>query len=367
MPNGSMIPFTGLNRQYANLKEELLDVIDSVYSSGQVLDGPYTRAFETEIATRTNRDCAVAVNSCSQALLITYLYYSSQENKNKNVALPALSFIASAGAPTLTNRNITFVDVDENGLLDINKLAIREDNINIVSYVNLYGNLIDYDKLKIAVDFFNDDKIFILEDAAQSFGAYYKGIPSGKLGHASCLSFDPTKNLPNYGSGGMILTDDPELMHFAYNFRDNGKSSDFETLGSNSKMSESDCAQMGVKLKYFDEWQARRSKIAEFYNDCLSLYVVTPEVTPECTHAWHKYVIKTVDRATMSADLRHNGIETKVHYNQIMPDIDAFRLGVANWPVAEELTRTSLSLPIYPEMTDAEVEHVVDTIQKFYD
>jgi len=360
---GSKIPFFGLKRQYANLKDELLSMIDLVYSSGQVLDGEYVGRFECEMAGRTKRDFAVAVNSCSMALLFAYIYYIARID-SKNLALPTVSFIATLNAPSLSGYETRFVDVDEDGIMDISKLELKGDKIGLISYVNLFGNVIDYDKLRIVSQFF-DKNIPIIEDAAQSFGASYKGIPSGKLGDVSVLSFDPTKNLPNYGSGGMILTDDEDLYQFASSMRDNGRAAGRKVSGgTNAKMSESDCAQMLVKLEHFDEWQVRRTKIAEFYNDCLGPYAITPKPAPNVVHAWHKYVIQTTDQYRLGKALAEERIETKVHYSRTLPQQQGSNI---TYEVSERLAMTSLSLPIYPELTDAEVEHIVKTIQDFYD
>ena len=356
----SNIPFFGLTRQYAALKDELLAASDKAYTSGRVLDGVYTAQFEEAIAKRTNRQFAIAVNSCSAALLFSYLFYLNLGKKN--VVLPALSFIATANAVELAKCKLKFVDVDYNGLMDISKLTLKDDNIDIVSYVNLYGNVLDYNKLAMVSSFFNDT--VVIEDAAQSFGATYNGIPSGKLGNVSCLSFDPTKNLPNFGSGGMILTDDEELNTFARCMRNNGVCNNAglqsSIAGTNSKMSESDCAQMLVKLKYFDQWQARRAKIAQFYTECLYPYVDCPTANPNVLHAWHKYVIRTADQAGLRVYLDNAGVETRIHYCAPLSQSH-------NTPNAATLSATSISLPIYPELADSEVCRIVDLIQKFYD
>ncbi len=357
MENKTVIPFNGLARQYKNLKEEILEATNLVYESGRVLDGPYTYEFEKAISSRTDRRYAVAVNSCSMALLICYIFLANTQGK-KNVALPSYSFVATSNAPDLAGWQSHFIDVDGNGLMDIDKLDVHKLDISLLSYVNLYGNILDYDKLKVVTSFFHNN-IPILEDAAQSFGASYKGIPSGKLGDASCLSFDPTKNLPNYGSGGMILTDNQALYMFAKNFRDNGKPSGFQETGSNTKMSETDCAQMLIKLRHFDKWQERRAKIAQFYTDCLDgVFAECPKSNPDVVHAWHKYVIQLVDRDGLEFYLKENGIETKAFSYTLQRN--------AVYPGAADLNRCSLGLPIYPEMSDAEVETVVGHIQKFF-
>lgn len=364
-----MIKFFGLNRQYQNLREELADAAHEVLQSGQVLDGPHCKKFEKQIAYRCNRTYALTVNSGTQALIFAQQFSQSKTESRDKILIPNLSFIATLNSVIFMGNTPIFCDVDKQGLLDINSLdfGLSNSGINAVMYVNLFGNIIDYNKFITQTKFFNKD-LYIIEDAAQSFGASYKGIPSGKLGTVSCLSFDPTKNLPNYGSGGMILTDDKEIAEFIIDIRDNGKARGHIMPGTNSKMSEIDCAQMLVKLKYFDEWQRRRSEIASYYSENLENLVSVPEVSEHVIHAWHKYVIKYHDRNTLQQRLYENNIETKIHYNTPLHDtplgfhhsgkIFAFNESIA-------FTKECISLPIYPELTDSEVEHVVDVIKSY--
>lgn len=366
MQSGSIrIPYSGLNRQYASLKDELLNASDLVYSSGQVLDGEHVAAFETAIGKRTNRQYAIAVNSGTQAILFALLHYSNIV-ETKNIALPAMSFVATANAPILCGYKPKFIDIDYHGLLDIDKLRLRETNISSLMYVNLTGNMLDYDKLKVATAFF-DKGIPIIEDAAQSFGASCYGVPSGKQGNCSILSFDPTKNLPNYGSGGMILTDNFDLAEFVIDMRNNGKLGNHAYAGTNSKMSEADCAQMLVKLEHFDAWQRRRTQIAAYYSNELRSLVQVPRPQPGVTHAWSKYVIKCVDRHLLQNEFEKHGIETKIHYSTPLNRYDVtFEFQAESLPNATDYSHRALSLPIYPEMTDFEVEQVADVIIQFY-
>jgi dTDP-4-amino-4,6-dideoxygalactose transaminase len=360
-----MIPFFGVDRQYKNLREEILDVTDSVYASGQVLDGTYTKNFEQTIAKLTHRKYAIAVNSCTQALIFALraIDHYSIIRKNK-ILIPAQSFAATVNVIVEAGFEPVFCDVDPiSGLIDINTIPVEPDDIAAVMYVNLFGNIIDYDKLTAYTSFFNQYKIPIIEDAAQSFGAYYRDVPSGKLGDISCLSFDPTKNLPNYGSGGMILTDDPEIALLCYNWRDNGKISEHSMSGTNSKMSEVDCAQMLIKLKYFDDWQQRRQLIAEYYTQELSGPIRLIPIDGKVVHAWHKFVMHYPERSRLFSDLQGMGIETKIHYTAPL-HLMSLVGGHDVLAGAEEFSKTCLSLPIYPEMTYAEVEAVVDAVKE---
>jgi len=363
------IKFFGLDRMYSNLKAELLDAIDVVYTSGNALDGENTRKFEKSIASRCNRQYAVAVNSCTQALEFACRYNTRIDNQSNsgNVAIPAISFPATYNAAKVATRDVVIYDVDKEGLLDLYKLTTKEDNITTILYVNLYGNIIDYNKLKVLTEFF-DKKMYVIEDAAQSFGASYNGIPSGKLGDVSCLSFDPTKNLPNFGSGGMLLCDTIDEANAFRDWRNNGKENHFMHIGTNSRMSEADCAQMLVKLKYFDLWQERRKQIAEYYSEQLSEVVRIPHVEPGVVHAWHKYVIHVADRHKLQHRLADKGIETRIHYDKSLTQLDsAFELfNEHKTPNALSFVQTCLSLPIYPELSDSEVEYIADQINRHY-
>ena len=371
MENSNLIPFFGIRRQYALHREELLTAIDDVYRSGQVLDGMYTMRFEEAIARRCDRDYAIAVNSGTQGLKFALQMF---EDDTEELVIPAISFVATANmAVQSAFKNIHITDVDTQGLMYLESLdrAYAQEDVSTIMYVNLYGNTIDYDRFRLQTEFFTARRLNVIEDAAQSFGASYKGIPSGKMGDISVLSFDPTKNLNNYGSGGMVLTDDVDVAASIRNERNNGKESEHEFSGTNSKMSEADCAQMLVKLEYFDAWQERRTQIAEYYSTELFKFVEVPVATPGAVHAWHKYVIRTEHRNKLQQHLTIAGIETKIHYNRTLFD---YPVGMSFGPdpvtgsywEASRLTRECLSLPIYPELTDEEVERTVEVIRDFY-
>jgi dTDP-4-amino-4,6-dideoxygalactose transaminase len=365
-----VIDFFGVKRQYQNLRDEILDAIDEVYSSGKVLDGPQTQLFENAIARRCNRRHAIAVNSGTNALVFALQARDSQR-KVKGTLIPAISFVATLNATQMVDEYTAVCDVDFAGLIDLSSQneSLR-DNFDTIMYVNLFGNTIDYDKFRLSTEFFGNDDMYIIEDAAQSFGASYKGIPSGKMGTVSVLSFDPTKNLNNYGSGGMLLTDDDYLAAMFRDFRDNGKDSGHEVPGVNSKMSEADCAQMLIKLKYFDAWQKRRTEIAEFYVKTFGDYVDILPTTEGTTHAWSKFAFRTMNRNGLRMFLENSGVSTKIHYERALYDEIVGRhlldpiIGTL-WE-AHNFTHESVSLPIYPEMTDAEVEHVAQSVKNFY-
>ena len=358
------IPFFGITRQYNFLREELLVTIDQVYRTGQVLDGPATKSFEVAIARACHRQFAVAVNSGTQGLVFAL---QSSIPRESSVLIPTLSFAATINSVLVSGHTPRFCDTDQNGLIDLEsyEYALNGAGINCIMYANLFGHTVDWDRFRINTDFFNQD-MFIIEDAAQSFGARYKGVPSGKLGDISVLSFDPTKNLNNYGSGGMVLTDDFLVYEALLDLRDNGKHSAHNSIGTNSKMSESDCAQMMIKLKYFDEWQRRRQSIADYYAGELCEWVDVVMPGTDVESAWSKFVIRLGERHGLQNHLTKQGIETKFHYDRPLFELP---VGYDYIDYARELFREStafsrecLSLPIYPELTDSEVTQIIESI-----
>jgi len=368
-----MIPFFGLDRQYAELREEILDVTDQVLKSGKVLQGLHVDIFEKAIAARCKRKFAVAVNSGTQALIFAQTFLN--QGADHKILIPNVSYIATLNSVLLSNNTPVFCDVDYQGQIDLESLPYKfnEYDIKGIMYVNLFGNMVDYEKLTVISKFFNDVD-YIIEDAAQSFGASYKNQPSGSFGDISILSFDPTKNLPNYGSGGMLLTDNFQAYEFFLDMRHNGVYSGNAISGTNSKMSETDCAQMLIKLRHFDKWQQRRSKIAAYYMqelysliDFETICIQTVEPNLDVKHAWHKFVIRSTNRNLLQSFLTSKNIETKCHYYMPLSDHE-----VANsyyqhdLPYSSQFCNQCLSLPIYPELTDSEVQHIVDAMKLFH-
>ena len=189
------IKFLGLDRQYQNLREEILEVTDSVLSTGQVLDGVYSTRFEKQIAKRCGRRHAVAVNSGTQALIFAQQAWT---HETERVLIPGVSFVATLNSVIMAGNTPVFCDVDDRAHMDLANfdIALTGAGVTTVMYVNIFGHCIDYDRLGLICGFFNPHQgIRVIEDAAQSFGASYKGQPSGSLGDVSVLSFDPTKKI----------------------------------------------------------------------------------------------------------------------------------------------------------------------------
>jgi dTDP-4-amino-4,6-dideoxygalactose transaminase len=199
-------------------------------------------------------------------------------------------------------------------------------------------------------------------------GAQHWLVCDGQVGSGMAISFDPTKNLPSSGNGGAIVTNDEQLYLFAATYRDNNKPA-FHDVGTNSKMSEQDCAQIMVRAKYIDEWQVRRGEIAKYWCNAfreLPLRCLSDTTDP---HAHQKFVMYLDDRNRLQSHLKEHGIDSKVHYEYVLGDL----------PTGQNLTKPDLlstsvmlsrgvlSLPMYPELTDKEVDYIVEKVIKFYE
>lgn len=346
----------------------MLATIDQVYSSGRMLDGPYVQMLEEMIAHRVGRKHAVAVNSGTQALEMCYrLTNLATSSKDHTTILTPYSFVATInsfynvygdqGAVHWCKTSTINGLMEPKGLEQLRMLSNPKDHF-IINIVQLFGNCVNYEELLTTLNWFNIENYTIIEDAAQSFGSRSQGRASGAFGNFSVFSFDPTKTLPNYGSGGMILCDDEVFVDILRSMRDNNKLG-YSKTGTNSKISEADAAGLVVKLNHYDEWQLRRQKIAEHYVDVIGQeHVIMPAVGME-EQNWHKFVLRINNRELVRERLTKANIETKIHYAQPLTHVWELQNFDTFW-----LGNKVLSLPIYAELTDAEVEYVAKTVKR---
>lgn len=359
--NGLTIPFTGLKKQYHNLRQEILDATDQVMRSGDLMNGNHTAEFENWLAQKNRSKYAVVVHSGTSALECIAEFYatSSMMSNPPTVLMPTLTYSATANAFMRAGWAIHFVDTDTHGLFDLRKIPAA--NYNAVVLVGLYGAAIAHlGDARTWRNWIMGDCI-IVEDAAQ----HWLAANCQRMGTATAISFDPTKNLPCYGNGGAVVTNDTDLLQFARNWRDNGKL-DSHVAGTNSRMSEVDCALMMIKARHIDAWQQRRAKIAEYWLGRLKASGIRTLIDRDNfhDHSFHKFVVEIDRRDIVQRNLGLKKIETKVHYSQPLHEYGIYR----QWPgpdilsCASALSRRVLSLPIYPELSDLEVEYVIDQL-----
>jgi dTDP-4-amino-4,6-dideoxygalactose transaminase len=351
--NGLKIPFTGLKKQYNNLRTEILDATDEVLRSGQLMAGNYTAEFENWLAKKNHSKYAVTCHSGSQALEIIAEYYRLQTSTHPpRVVVPAMTYVATANAFICAGWEVYIVDTDAHGLLDKKKIP-QDLSVQATVLVGLYGHAVNADR------FWATD--LIIEDGAQ----HWLSNNCTRIGNACAISFDPMKNLNAYGNGGAVVTDDIDLLEFAREWTNNGKPK-HSNIGTNSRMSEVDSAQMMVKTRYIDAWQARRKNIALYWVGRLKNTGIRSLITSQNfeTHSYHKFVIDVDSRDILQHNLAIKGIETKVHYKEPLHELPAYSnyTGPDILSVASALSRRVLSLPIYPELTDLEVEYIIDSV-----
>ena len=351
--NGLKIPFTGLKKQYNNLRTEILDATDEVLRSGQLMQGNHTAEFENWLAKKNHSKYAITCHSGSQALEIIAEYYRLQSSVTPpRVVVPAMTYVATANAFIRAGWEVYIADTDYHGLLDKKKIP-NELSIQATVLVGLYGAAVNADR------FWGTD--LIIEDGAQ----HWLANKGNRVGNATAISFDPMKNLNAYGNGGAVVTDDLDLLEFAREWTNNGKPK-HTSIGTNSRMSEIECAQMMVKTQHIDAWQARRANICLYWMGRLKNTGIRSliDVHNFETHCYHKFVIDVDSRDILQRNLAMKGIETKIHYREPLHELPAYSNyhGPDILSVASALSRRVLSLPCYPELSDLEVEYIIDSV-----
>ena len=360
---GFTIAHTGLQKQYNHLRDEILNATDEVLRSGVLMNGNNTTEFEHWLARRNQSRYAVTCHSGTQALEIIAEYYRKKIGlDNPRVFMPSFSYVATANAFERAGWDIHFIDTDAYGILDDSKLPALVE-YNAVVLVGLYGHSITHAAhVKSWRDWLSHNTI-VIEDAAQ----HWLAADCNRIGDCAAISFDPMKNLACHGNGGAVVTDHLDLAEFARSWRDNGKPN-HGLAGTNSRMSELDAATLLVKSRHIDRWQARRAQIAKFWCERLK----TDDSKIRClidhrnshNHAYQKFVIEVDNRDRVRQKLTDRKIETRVHYERPIHEIDIYR----KWPgpdllaVCSSLARRVLSLPFYPELSDLQVEYIADTV-----
>jgi len=352
-----MIPHFGLDRQYKNLKEELLHATDLAMRDGILIGGEYTVMFEEWLKERTGCEYATVVHSGTQALEIMAAYHAdvsflAGEEENPIVLIPNLTYPATLNAFYSAGYDVELIDVDKNGMM----LLDRD-----ISRFNMYRCFVGYAGGNPNYVFSSCDII----DGAQ----HWLSVSEHQTGTGMAISFDPTKNLPSSGNGGAIVTSDPTLYQQAVSCKNNGKPDHFYP-GTNSKMSELECAHMMVRTRYIDRWQLRRYEIRQHYLDKFKDLPIRCLSRDFNNHTDQKFVIYTDRRDELYNYLLNQGIEAKIHYPQALSELPIARdikVKPDMMSTSVMLTRGVLSLPIHPELTDSEIETISYTVIKFFD
>lgn len=363
------VPYLDLQAQYRGLQGEIETAVKRVLEGGSYVLGPEVEQFETEFARYCGSEFCVAVGSGTAALTIALK--SLDIGPGDEVITAASTFIATAAAIAHTGARPVLVDVDHSSRnLDPNRLerAITERTRAVVP-VHLYGRPAEWDAIAAIAA---GRGLPLIEDAAQAHGAECRGRRIGSLGRMAAFSFYPAKNLGACGEGGAVTTSDAGLAECLRMLRDHGSSRKYhhEILGYNARIDAIQGAVLRIKLRHLDEWNRRRREVASLYNDLLAdLPIVLPTDLVQGKQVFHVYVIGVERRDELQEHLAGHGVPSIIHYPipiHLQPAFAYLGYSVGDFPVTEKLAGSVLSLPIFPEMTDQQVEYVAASVKGFF-
>jgi dTDP-4-amino-4,6-dideoxygalactose transaminase len=365
------IPFFGLDRQYLRYRDEFLSITDKVLATGQVLQGAPVAELEAGLCRITGRRHAVAVGSCTDAL--SFALIAAGITEGDEVIVTSFSFFASVSPILRAKATPVFADIDpQYYMMDLGRLDhLVGPRTRAIIAVHLFGQTLAMGRVE---DFAKRHSLALIEDAAQALGASDDIRPAGSMGLASCFSFDPTKVVGNFGSGGALLTDDDGVAEIARSLRYHGRNEltrHYVRLGFNSQLSSESAATLSFKLTRMEEWQQARTRLADVYAATLSGVeeVVVPAMRPGSSHNWHKFALQVSNRPALIEHLQARGIDSMIHYPRPLCDEPLFHeleLPVANVPTTRMLCERMLSLPMYADLTPGEAGTVAHAVREFY-
>ncbi len=366
------------------IREEVLAAIARVCDSQSFILGPEVEALEREIAVLTGAAAAVGCASGTEALWLALV--AAGVKPGDSVITTAFSFFASASAIVRAGATPVFVDVDHGtlnldaGLVERRLKAKSSENVRAILPVHLYGQCADMDAFdRIAREF----KVAIVEDAAQAIGAAWNGRGAGSLGVTAAFSFYPTKNLSAYGDAGIVTTMRPEMAEHMRQLRNHGSPRRYyhHEFGWNGRMDGIQAAVLRVKMKYIADWNRSRQRHAATYDQLFAASGLTSNQnagsapvrllarSPQATHVFHQYVIRAQRRDELRQFLAERKVGSEIYYPlplHLQPVFAYLGLHEGDMPVSEQAAREVLALPMFPELTDAEVRRVVESISSFY-
>jgi dTDP-4-amino-4,6-dideoxygalactose transaminase len=359
------IPFLDLKRQYLELQVEIEAVAARVLSRGVYVLGPEVEGFESDWADFCHAAAAAAVGSGTDALTLALIASGAvrRDRGDEVITSPltspytALSILNAGGVPVFADIDAASYNIDPAAI----EKAISSRTRAIVP-VHLYGQMAEMTAISEIAD---RHQLVVIEDASHAHGAQF-----GEHALAAAFSFYPTKNLGAFGDGGAVISNDADLIRQIRNLRQGGHTPalDDGVAGRNSRLDEFQAAILRVKLKFLEAWNSRRQRLARLYSEGLgqSPLIVAPAVNGPRSHLHHLYVIQHPQRDRLCEHLLARGIETIVHYPSLLHRQSLFsRPDQAPLPVAEKIVGNILSLPLYPQLKEKEVEAVIEAIVSF--
>lgn len=365
------VPFIDLSKQHERLLPELRQAFEQVVHTGRLVLGPYVEQFEQNLAQICGADYAVGVSSGSDALLIILMALNI--GPGDEVILPAFSYIHTAEAVVRLGGKPVFVDINPrtyNIAPDALEGAIT-DATRAVIVVHSFGLPADMEQIRSIVQ---RRGIKIIEDGDQALGARYNDQPVGSLGHAAAFSFYTSKNLPALGDAGACVTSDPDLADRIRRLRIHGLEGEytFRHLGGNFRLDALQAAILNIKMPYLHEWNDRRRMLADRYGRAMEdLPVATPFEAERRHHVFDQYTIRVRGhgRDGLLAHLDACDIGNRVYYPaplHLQPCFASLGYKGGSLPESEAAAQQVLSLPIFPDMTDAQQDSVIDAVRDFF-
>ena len=370
------VPVLNLKAQYAGIRGKIDAAVQSVLESGHFVLGPNVAALEEELGAFLRVARAVTMASGTDALHLGLRALGV--GAGDRVLIPAFTFVATATAVSYIGARPVFVDIEPDTfnldskrvaeyLADAGPSAPQEGRVRAVIPVHLYGQPADMDPL---LDLARSRDMTVIEDAAQAIGATYRGKPVGGLGDIGCFSFYPTKNLGAMGDGGLATTQDRAVADRLLRLRVYGGRQRYlhEELGFNSRLDEIQAAVLRVKLGFLEQWTARRRAVAARYRTGLAdLGIALPAERPDSTHVYHQFAIRVPDRDGVQWRMAERGVQTAIYYPlplHLQPMYRDLGYREGDFPEAERAAREVLCLPMYPELTDAQVDEVIEAVRR---
>lgn len=364
------VPFNDLHLQYQTIKEELDSAIESVIASSAFIRGPFVDRFEKNFSSLMGVDKCISCANGTDALYIAMRALGVKPGDE--VIVPAHSWISTSETVSQAGAKVVFCDTEKTTYtIDVNQIEekITDKTVGIIP-VHLFGQAADMGAIMEIAKKYN---LWVIEDCAQAHLAKYEGQLVGSFGDASTFSFYPGKNLGAMGDAGGILTNSEDLAtKMAMIARHGGLQKGQHVVeGINSRLDGIQAAILDVKLKYLQEWTTKRQFIAAQYCELLSgiSELSLPEIGDGRDHVWHLFVINTKERNFLQHHLKKNGIDTVVNYPVSLPFLEAYEyLGhsQSDFPVAFESQSRILSLPIFPDITNQQIEYVCECIKNFF-
>jgi dTDP-4-amino-4,6-dideoxygalactose transaminase len=362
------VPFLDLRAHHEPLMDEFVDAFRQVTDASAFAGGPFVARFESEFAGFCGSRHALGVASGTDALWLSLLALGVGPG-DEVITVPN-SFMATAEAISLCGARPVFVDVDEDTYtMDPEQLeAAITLRTQAIIPVHLFGQTAAMDEILTIARRHGTP---VVEDACQAHGASYKGKKAGSMGVAGCFSYYPGKNLGAFGEAGAITTDDPDLRAKVQVLRDHGQAAKYlhSMIGWNARMDGIQAAVLSVKLRRLAAANESRRVHARFYNELLAdePRVIRPVVGPDNTHVYHIYAVRIQDRDGVLQRMAARGVNCAIHYPVPIHLQKAYAflgLGPGSFPIAEQCAKEFLSLPMYPELTEEQIQFVVNTLKE---